>query len=198
MLFPTRKSTSKPQKKGEVFSARLPNCDMFSSSKLHRYFVTLSSTYRVLENEADVEGVIHNRKRFQEVYDEMLQERMPFMDHGNIALLQAASVLNAEHRGACLHRATVLKRTSALRSKTQSPKSATTINRATPTEDAFQARRRLKLHYTHVLQNWIENHPAHPFPTKSEKIDLCFKASITEKQLNNWFTNYRRRHLQTS
>ncbi|KAF9987925.1 hypothetical protein BGZ75_010264 [Mortierella antarctica] len=197
MLFPTRKPT-KPQKKVEGFAARLPNCDIFSSSKLHRYFITLSSACRELESEACVGGVIHNRKGFLAVYDEMLQERVPFKDHDSIALLRAAAVLNAEHRSACLHRAIVLKRTSAFRSKNQPIKNAASNSRATPMDDTFQARRRLKLHYTQVLQQWIENHPAHPFPTKAEKIDLCHKASITEKQLNNWFTNYRRRHPQTS
>ncbi|KAF9576135.1 hypothetical protein EC968_010258 [Mortierella alpina] len=195
MLLPTRKSTSKPQKKVEVISVRLPNCDMFLSSKLHRYFIALASSYRELESEACVEGVTHNRKRFLAIYDEMLQERVPFMDHGNIALLRAAAVLNTEHQSACLHRAIVLKQTSVYKSKKQPLKNATLDRPAASTEDVFQTRRRLKLHYTQILQNWINSHPTHPFPTKTEKIELSRKAAITEKQLNNWFTNYRRRHL---
>lgn len=63
------------------------------------------------------------------------------------------------------------------------------------TKGRHQARRELKVHYTNVLKNWIDHHTSHPFPTKEEKIELCEKASISERQLNNWFTNYRRRHL---
>ncbi|KAI8601618.1 hypothetical protein EDD21DRAFT_289270, partial [Dissophora ornata] len=52
-------------------------------------------------------------------------------------------------------------------------------------------RRELKSHYTSILKNWIDNHAYHPFPSKKEKAELCLKASITERQLNNWFINYR-------
>lgn len=51
---------------------------------------------------------------------------------------------------------------------------------------------------TDVLKKWILEHIQNPYPTKEEKEDLSRATGLTTTQLNDWFTNYRRRHLRRS
>ncbi len=46
-----------------------------------------------------------------------------------------------------------------------------------------------------VLSGWLMSHIAHPYPTEAQKDALQQKAHISRKQLNNWFTNARKRML---
>ncbi|KAF9097698.1 hypothetical protein BGX23_008123 [Mortierella sp. AD031] len=121
------------------------------------------------------------------------------MDASDMALLQGARSLNSMHRDRCLTKISALKRTTCsggtLDVLSTSEDSGDVENDVVTTKGRHQARRELKLHYTSVLKDWIDHHISHPFPTKEEKAELCEKASISERQLNYWFTNYRRRHL---
>jgi len=48
---------------------------------------------------------------------------------------------------------------------------------------------------TRVLKQWIYDHAAHPYPSEEEKVGLEAKTNLSLNQVNNWFTNARRRIL---
>lgn len=50
---------------------------------------------------------------------------------------------------------------------------------------------------TSVLMNWLSDHIHHPWPTKQEKKELCRLSGLTPKQLRIWFTNNRKRKLNS-
>lgn len=45
--------------------------------------------------------------------------------------------------------------------------------------------------------NWLSEHMHHPWPTKQEKKELCALSGLTPKQLRIWFTNNRKRKLNS-
>ncbi|EFC47934.1 homeobox protein PKNOX1-like protein [Naegleria gruberi] len=49
----------------------------------------------------------------------------------------------------------------------------------------------LPRHATNVLKSWLYSHFLHPYPTESEKKDLCMETGLTLTQVNNWFINQR-------
>lgn len=48
---------------------------------------------------------------------------------------------------------------------------------------------------TRILKQWIFEHSLHPYPTEEEKAELEAKTNLSLNQVNNWFTNARRRIL---
>ncbi|EGG25328.1 homeobox transcription factor [Cavenderia fasciculata] len=48
---------------------------------------------------------------------------------------------------------------------------------------------------TSILKNWLYQHNNNPYPTEDEKVDLSQKTLLSSSQINNWFTNARRRIL---
>jgi len=44
-----------------------------------------------------------------------------------------------------------------------------------------------------VLRKWFFDHFSHPYPEKEEKERLCNETGLTAKQLNDWFSNWRKR-----
>jgi len=44
-----------------------------------------------------------------------------------------------------------------------------------------------------VLRKWFFDHFSHPYPEKDEKERLCNETGLTAKQLNDWFSNWRKR-----
>jgi hypothetical protein len=46
------------------------------------------------------------------------------------------------------------------------------------------------------LKKWILEHRHRPYPSEEEKLLLCHETGLTTVQLNNWFTNARRRLLK--
>jgi hypothetical protein len=46
-----------------------------------------------------------------------------------------------------------------------------------------------------VLQAWLDKHQDNPYPTRQEKEDLAEAATLTVKQVSNWFSNTRKRQL---
>mmetsp|Transcript_3638 Transcript_3638/g.4025 ORF Transcript_3638/g.4025 Transcript_3638/m.4025 type:complete len:219 (+) Transcript_3638:52-708(+) len=48
---------------------------------------------------------------------------------------------------------------------------------------------------TDVLKNWLIAHLDHPYPTETEKEDLCKQTKLTSNQISNWFINARRRQV---
>ncbi|KAG0353368.1 hypothetical protein BG005_007308 [Podila minutissima] len=171
---------------------------MFTSSPLYRYISYLFAVFRELETESNIQGVISNRKRFLSAYNDMHNERVEFKDMDSIALLRGSKVLEAEHAKRCLEVASIMKCEPP--SDTESPGDKTPcvsiVTRPAEPSEKSKTRRQLKEHYTAILLKWINEHKSHPFPTKEEKVELCRQALITETQLNNWFINYRRRHLK--
>ena len=49
---------------------------------------------------------------------------------------------------------------------------------------------------TNTLDEWLLSHIDNPYPNGKEKRDLCAKTNLTIVQLNNWFSNARRRRLK--
>ena len=47
-----------------------------------------------------------------------------------------------------------------------------------------------------VLKKWVDMHIEDPYPSVTEKEDLAFSAGLSLKQVNDWFTNYRKRHWE--
>eukprot|EP01133_Synstelium_polycarpum_P006532 gene6532-7564_t len=48
---------------------------------------------------------------------------------------------------------------------------------------------------TSTLKKWLFEHNMHPYPTEEEKGVLAHSTSLSFSQINNWFTNARRRIL---
>merc|ERR1712196_725339 len=44
-----------------------------------------------------------------------------------------------------------------------------------------------------VLQKWFFDNFGHPYPEKEDKDRLCSETGLTAKQLNDWFSNWRKR-----
>lgn len=55
--------------------------------------------------------------------------------------------------------------------------------------------RRLPREATEVLKEWMMSpeHFHHPYPTEEEKLNLSHQTNVSLPQLNNWFTNARKR-----
>ena len=47
-----------------------------------------------------------------------------------------------------------------------------------------------------VLKSWVDDHLEDPYPTVNEKNQMAQAAGLTIKQVNDWFTNYRKRHWE--
>ena len=47
-----------------------------------------------------------------------------------------------------------------------------------------------------ILKQWFDAHDDNPYPTPLEKNMLAAAANMNVKQVNYWFTNYRKRHWQ--
>jgi len=47
---------------------------------------------------------------------------------------------------------------------------------------------------TSVLLNWFEQHKVDPYPSTQEKIELGKMTGMDVKQIENWFTNRRKRN----
>lgn len=47
-----------------------------------------------------------------------------------------------------------------------------------------------------VLKTWVDAHLDDPYPSVAEKQQLAQRASLSMKQVNDWFTNYRKRHWE--
>jgi hypothetical protein len=70
-----------------------------------------------------------------------------------------------------------------------------------PSEHDYQQRQievkrsRLPAHAVTVLKDWFYKHSHSPYPTEEEKERFTKELSLTILQVNNWFTNARRRLL---
>lgn len=49
---------------------------------------------------------------------------------------------------------------------------------------------------TLLLKTWLFTHENHPYPTEDEKFHLMKVTDLTIVQINNWFSNARRRILK--
>ena len=49
---------------------------------------------------------------------------------------------------------------------------------------------------TNILRAWLIQHLTRPYPTKDEKKQLCQETGLSIHQVNNWFSNARRRIIQ--
>ena len=47
-----------------------------------------------------------------------------------------------------------------------------------------------------VLKGWVDKNIKDPYPAVHEKIQLAEEAGLTIKQVNDWFTNFRKRHWE--
>lgn len=51
---------------------------------------------------------------------------------------------------------------------------------------------------TRLLRGWYDTHSEHPYPSAQDVEFLSIQSNLTKTQVNNWFTNARRRHRQVS
>lgn len=51
---------------------------------------------------------------------------------------------------------------------------------------------------TRILRGWFDTHSEHPYPTTQDVDFFILQTGLTKTQVNNWFTNARRRHRQTT
>lgn len=79
--------------------------------------------------------------------------------------------------------------TSTQNSNIQEVEDATSNHHSTQ----FGRYKRIPEKSIHLLQEWILTHWYHPYPSDEEKEILCSQTGLTLMQLNNWFTNSRRR-----
>ncbi|KOO53578.1 knotted1-like homeodomain protein liguleless4a [Chrysochromulina tobinii] len=57
-----------------------------------------------------------------------------------------------------------------------------------------QRRYSLGIDARRVLKTWVEDHLEDPYPSVQDKQQLGAATQLTMKQINDWFTNYRKRH----
>lgn len=48
-----------------------------------------------------------------------------------------------------------------------------------------------------ILEEWFKNHQNDPYPSEEDKIVLASMTNLTQRQINNWFCNYRGRRWDT-
>ena len=46
----------------------------------------------------------------------------------------------------------------------------------------------------HIFKRWIQDHIYRPYPSQAEKEEMARLGNLSVKQVNDWFTNYRKRH----
>ncbi|GJQ11701.1 hypothetical protein GpartN1_g3492.t1 [Galdieria partita] len=49
-----------------------------------------------------------------------------------------------------------------------------------------------------LLKEWFDAHVQHPYPTESEKRQLCQETGMQMQQITNWFINQRKRRWRKS
>jgi hypothetical protein len=62
-------------------------------------------------------------------------------------------------------------------------------------ESSSKKRSRLPPNSVAIFRHWLFNHLESPYPSEEEKEELAQKAGLRITQVNNWFTNARRRIL---
>jgi len=62
-------------------------------------------------------------------------------------------------------------------------------------DSVLRKRSRLPPNSVAIFRNWLFNHLDSPYPSEDEKEELALKAGLRITQVNNWFTNARRRIL---
>jgi hypothetical protein len=69
---------------------------------------------------------------------------------------------------------------------------------SSPTRSSIMRHRRYSLGVDarRVLKNWVDRNIEDPYPSVQEKIQLAEEAGLTMKQVNDWFTNFRKRHWE--
>ena len=69
---------------------------------------------------------------------------------------------------------------------------------AEPSRSSISRHRRYSLgaEARRVLKGWVELHIDDPYPSVSEKHELSMAAGLSIKQVNDWFTNFRKRHWE--
>jgi hypothetical protein len=65
-----------------------------------------------------------------------------------------------------------------------------------PLGGARRTRENLPKPVTQALKQWLFAHASNPYPTDTEKRELCDRLRLSHAQVNNWFINARRRYLK--
>ncbi|KAF2735194.1 hypothetical protein EJ04DRAFT_395903, partial [Polyplosphaeria fusca] len=60
-----------------------------------------------------------------------------------------------------------------------------------------RSRAQFSLESIEVLETWLKQHVDDPYPTKHQKETMAKQAGLTVKQVNNWFSNSRKRKLSS-
>lgn len=95
---------------------------------------------------------------------------------------------------------TNIKRSSLIQKPNYGDVSTTTDSQSSPPPPSQQlstqsSTRNLPKDAVAILKNWFFEHQTHPYPTEEEKAMLCEKTGLSQKRINYWFINARRRLL---
>jgi hypothetical protein len=74
------------------------------------------------------------------------------------------------------------------------PSSSSIVSESQENQARFK-RSRLPANAVAIFRNWFFSHLESPYPSEEEKEDLANRAGLRITQVNNWFTNARRRIL---
>lgn len=87
------------------------------------------------------------------------------------------------------------ERTQILRDISQLKKRYTNSSQAASRSSISRHRRySLGSEARRVLKGWVDTNMEDPYPSVAEKHQLAQQANLSIKQVNDWFTNYRKRH----
>ena len=114
-----------------------------------------------------------------------------FKDEAMRVLYECEQMLLQGKGGALSNRDRVLKDIAQLKRRYSRSTSA-----SAPSRSSIMRQRRysLGIDARRVLKTWVEDHLEDPYPSVQDKQQLGAATQLTMKQINDWFTNYRKRH----
>ena len=118
--------------------------------------------------------------------------------HGYSERSRAESACSNQDLDALIHASRIANRVAqALARKRTATTDATAYEKKAKGEEMFEPKRKMWLsrRVVDTLKEWMMSpeHIQYPYPTEAEKKRLCDKTGIDIYQLNNWFTNNRKR-----
>ena len=110
-------------------------------------------------------------------------------------------LLSTESKGRIVfsEREYALQEIKTLRSRFVSLKRFRDHSPPPPSRSSISRHRRYSLgvEARRVLKSWVDDHLDDPYPNVHEKNQMAHAAGLTIKQVNDWFTNYRKRHWES-
>ena len=93
-------------------------------------------------------------------------------------------------------RENVLEEIASLKKRLVRPATGPMFEASPRSTIARQRRYTLGSEARRVLKGWADGHIEDPYPSVAEKQQLAAAANLSIKQVNDWFTNFRKRHWE--